>query len=231
MRYSDNEKITRDTYNQSGGQWMKTHQDRDYWLCEFAIFSWELDRLVGKKGKILDLCCGFGRDCKVFTEAGYEYVGVDFSEGLLEEARLLNPEREFMLANIRNLPFGDESFEGFWAVASLLHIEKENIRKVLLGIRNKLKKKAVGLIVLKEGEGEMIDEGKDWSQNGKRFFAYYGEDEFKAILEDCGFDIIGVRRRKEGKTTVWLEFFVQKNARLKQEIRKLLNAAVKEYGA
>lgn len=38
-------------------------------------------------GKILEVGSGGGRDAKDLIEMGYEYIGIDISKGLLEEAK------------------------------------------------------------------------------------------------------------------------------------------------
>lgn len=68
-------------------------------------------------GKYLDVGCGLGtlareiekkhRDIKVSY-----YCGIDFAEGMLGEAKKLNPpSNDFIIADIEHLPFKEESFD------------------------------------------------------------------------------------------------------------------------
>lgn len=43
----------------------------------------------GLRGRVLDLCCGFGRHSLALSEIGFDVIGVDLSADLLEHARLL----------------------------------------------------------------------------------------------------------------------------------------------
>ncbi|MCC7011263.1 MAG: methyltransferase domain-containing protein [Planctomycetes bacterium] len=71
----------------------------------------------GLRGRVLDLCCGFGRHTLLLAESGLDVVGLDLSDELLLQARAL-PEFERWLAgrlvrgDARELPFRDQCFDG-----------------------------------------------------------------------------------------------------------------------
>jgi ubiquinone/menaquinone biosynthesis C-methylase UbiE len=62
---------------------------------------------------ILDCPCGFGRHSAVLARAGFRVTGADRSEPLLVEARnrAAGHEVEFVQADYRELPFGDDRFD------------------------------------------------------------------------------------------------------------------------
>lgn len=64
-----------------------------------------------KKGKALDLGCGTGNYTVELHKRGFDVVGVDLSEKMLEIARGKLPDVEFVRASAYNLPFNDESFD------------------------------------------------------------------------------------------------------------------------
>jgi len=205
----DSAAITQDTYNRAAKDWMVEHNDPWYWLKESEIFKKLLP-----KGKILDIGCGYGRDCHLFFPSyDYEYLGLDFSSELLREARWLFPSAQFVMADMRHMPFCENSFDCFWASASLLHIEKNEIMKVLNDARRIMRDNAMGFIALKKGESEgiIVDNSHKhgWAVEDRRFFAYYERDEFHGILENCGFRVLELGERKSGLYTTWLEFFVE----------------------
>jgi ubiquinone/menaquinone biosynthesis C-methylase UbiE len=82
-------------------------------------------------GKLLEVGCGNGRQAQEFLDFGYEYVGVDASEGLLSIAREKNPTGTFSLQNVYSMDFPDLTFDGFWANAILLHIPRERLEDAL----------------------------------------------------------------------------------------------------
>ena len=68
-------------------------------------------------GKVLDLCCGTGDISTILLQAREDLhvTGADFSPNMLSVAksRFQNEERiELLLADARNLPFEDNSFDG-----------------------------------------------------------------------------------------------------------------------
>ncbi|MFA4880541.1 MAG: methyltransferase domain-containing protein [Candidatus Doudnabacteria bacterium] len=117
---------------------------------------------------------------------------------------------KFILMNFYKLNFPRNHFDGFWAAASLLHIPKRRVAKVLRAIRKIIKPQGVGFIALKEKRH--LDEGiiKEKKHGGiERYFAFYTKSEFKKILEQNGFEILKNHIRQEEDTN-WLCYFVKK---------------------
>lgn len=64
------------------------------------------------RGKqVLDIGCGHGRHLRVLEEAGARACGIDLSRVLLAEARRLRAGESVVLADMRALPFGDQTFD------------------------------------------------------------------------------------------------------------------------
>lgn len=85
-------------------------------------------------GKILDLGCGNGRLLKVLQSANkkFEYLGVDFSFNLLEQARQQFSEYSFQEADMAKVDFPPASFDVVCLVASLHHLDSKKEREELL---------------------------------------------------------------------------------------------------
>jgi ubiquinone/menaquinone biosynthesis C-methylase UbiE len=65
-------------------------------------------------GDLLDVPCGFGRHAIPLARAGYQVVGADRSQALLDEARRRAGDGqapELVRADYRELPFADASFD------------------------------------------------------------------------------------------------------------------------
>ena len=80
-----------------------------------------------KKGeKALDVCCGTGDITLSIARQGLETIGVDFSPGMLEQARRRNSasaQATFIEADALKLPFGNDHFDLLTIAYGLRNIE------------------------------------------------------------------------------------------------------------
>jgi len=83
----------------------------DFWWRHLLVRSAsEKSKTQNPKSKILDLACGTGDVSLVLQRAGFEVVGGDFCEPMLERARAKGV-KETVVADALNLPFTDASFD------------------------------------------------------------------------------------------------------------------------
>lgn len=196
------------TYDRIAPQFSKAHLRPDFWRPEFNAFK----RLVPGK-KVIDIGCGTGRDAVLFTKARFDYVGVDASRGMLSVARKRARAGKLILMSFYDLKFPAHAFDGFWAAASLLHISKRRIGRVLRAIRRILKPHGIGFIRVKEKTN--LSEGllKEEKWGGiERYFSFYTQTEFAAALEKSGWRIVKsyTKRENDPDRTSWLCYFVKK---------------------
>jgi len=109
--------------------------------------------------KILDLGCGTGRDLETFFDLGFDAHGLDGSEELVRHAirRLGDPAR------VRHQSFQDfddapASWDGIWAMASLIHVPRECRHAIFETILASLKPGGIFMAYFKSGEDDIIDE-------------------------------------------------------------------------
>ena len=104
-----------------------------YNFRHWSIFRRELEALAPRwqKGRLLNLGCAHGPDFLPFT-ANFELYGVDFSAEMLKLARKYSQKFGFSVtlvaADIRRLPFPDETFDWAIAVATYHHINNREER-------------------------------------------------------------------------------------------------------
>jgi len=96
--------------------------------------AWVLEQGIG--GRILDLCCGFGRHSLALLDAGADVFGVDLSPQLLAQAATLpGGERlrgRLARADARVLPFRDACFDAVVVLfSSFGYFGDEGDRRVL----------------------------------------------------------------------------------------------------
>jgi len=100
----------------------------------------ELKKYIKKGEKVLDLGCGNGRLFKLFKGKNIKYIGVDFSEKMIQKAKEKHGDH-FQVADIFNLPFSDNYFYSIWSIAVFHHIPSKELQiKALQEIKRVLKK-------------------------------------------------------------------------------------------
>jgi ubiquinone/menaquinone biosynthesis C-methylase UbiE len=142
------------------------------------------DALAGDR--VLDVGCGPGSDAVVFADRGYDVVGADVTQSFLQTARE-DVDGAFCRADMRSLPFATGSFDGVWSSAALHHVPKADARAALAEFERVLREDGALFCSVKRGEGAGFEPDPDHGDGDDRFFAYYGGEEFEAMLEAAGF--------------------------------------------
>jgi ubiquinone/menaquinone biosynthesis C-methylase UbiE len=146
-------------------------------------------QLLQNGSKILDAGCGSGRDSRVLQNKGMKVTGVDLSEELLKIARSNNRDISFINADLRALPFPDQSFEGVWSHASLVHVA--SIKDAELIIREFYRVlKTDGMLHIYTQASTSVHSAIEQPKNGAgagRFFFKYVKEELRETLERVGF--------------------------------------------
>ena len=128
---------------------------------------------IPKGGHILDLGCGSGRDSVEFIKRGYKITAVDGSKELANAASKII-RQQVICSKFEDIKL-TETFDGIWASASLLHVNKNDIVDVIKNVSSNLKPNGIFYMSFKYGENEYIDEKG-------RYFNYYTEETFKEML-------------------------------------------------
>ena len=125
--------------------------------------------------RILDFGCGTGRDSKAFLNLGYDVTAIDGSEALCKIAQALTGLSVRCLDFRRYTPANDEIYEGIWACASLLHLQKGELLPVMKVLSQALIPGGAFYVSFKYGtfEGE---------RNG-RHFTDFTLEEFREFIK------------------------------------------------
>ena len=76
-----------------------------------------------KDGKTLDVGCGIGRDTNWLCQQGYQAIGIDASGRMLNYARSLYPDVDFILDNLPNLKTQEHvTLDNILCSAVLMHL-------------------------------------------------------------------------------------------------------------
>lgn len=191
---SPDEKKTLAAYESGGQGWSNQRMAFDLYQQELVDYS-----KIVPSGRILDIGSGNGRDALLLTEAGYKVDGLDISKTLLSVAKQECPEASFTLGSMYELPFEDQSFDGTWMVASLLHIPREKAALPIQEARRVVKDQGGLFLTVKAGEGEALV-----AQGGMddRLFVYWQEDPLVELVEAHGWKVEKVARRVIGESWI-----------------------------
>ncbi|HPT84118.1 MAG TPA: class I SAM-dependent methyltransferase [Limnochordia bacterium] len=124
--------------------------------------------------KVLDAGCGSGRDSLFFKNQGFQVTAFDASKEMVKLASELL-DQKVLLMSFEDLSL-TEQYDGIWACASLLHVEKAKLSRVVAELAKHLKDGGVFYISFKYGREEYWKEG--------RFFNHLDEDTLKEILQE-----------------------------------------------
>ena len=202
---------TKKTYDTIAADYSKANF-KPIWVEEFKTYA---SLVPGKK--ILDIGSGAGRDAVIFTEAGFDYTGIDASQAMLDVAKERAPKGTYKQMDFYNLDFPGDTFDGFWAAASFLHVPKSEVVPCILEARRILKKGGIGFISVKQKEKDGMNEGlitqERFGGTISRYFAFYDPEEFNKYITDSDLEVIdeAMYHEDDERHTVWLGYFVKKN--------------------
>ncbi len=137
---------------------------------------------------VLDLGCGTGFSAEYFASKGMKVEGVDFSKNMIAIAKRNYPNLKFSIADMREFD-PDEEKDAVWAGYSLFHFEQDQMERVIERIKTYLKPSGILGLVFQVGHGE-IEPQEPFLQDRKIYIHLYTENEFVAILEKHGFEVI-----------------------------------------
>jgi len=93
------------------------------------------------ESKVLDLGCGTGFSLNVLKKSGMKTFGVDISLEMLKYAK----KKSFAvaLADMKSLPFKDESFDNLISISAIQWAEASEYEEIIREIRRVIKNEAV----------------------------------------------------------------------------------------
>ncbi len=203
-------KETIEWYNQNA----EKYAEASYRVTPTVLINRFLD-LLPQNPDILDAGCGAGKDARVFNARGANVIGLDKSNELIAEAKKRNPTVKFEEGDFLNLRFGNGSFDGVWAHASLVHSDTvEDTRIALEEFHRVLRDEGILHVYVKAQLGDNKTEvvRDPLSNNQERFFRYYTEGEMKGLVTDVSFQIIETDMQNDlhgRKNTKWIALFAR----------------------
>jgi len=188
----------------------------------FGVIARDFLKRVGlERPKILEAGCGDGRDAETLTDIGEDVTGIDQSTGLIQIEKERRKDIRYTVGNFLQLPYEDESFDGVWSRASLVHLENsEDVDHAIAEFSRVLRSGGCLYLFVKKQCGDCKTEVvSDTLSNHRRFFRYYTEDELKEVLNKNCFtvDEMVTENDPHGRNEIkWVRVFAYKNGTSKQ---------------
>jgi SAM-dependent methyltransferase len=152
--------------------------------------------------QILDFGCGPGRDLKAFADHGHMPVGLDGTPEFIRMAR--DQGFEAWEQNFLKLDLPICFFDGIFANASIFHVPRQELPRVLGELWSTLKPRGVLFSSNPRGDNQ-----EGW--NNGRYGAYHDLEEWRTLLGSAGFIELGnyyrpaglPRNRQNWLATIW----------------------------
>jgi SAM-dependent methyltransferase len=185
-------------YDYIAEQWHSSLRDQTYVNRVLGYVDKVLEGLP-PGAKVLDLGCGTGDPvARHITRRGYQVIGVDQSKGMLEIAKRVVPEAEFIHCDMVEIQFSDK-FAAAVAWDSIFHVERKHHSAIYRKLANSLE---AGRRLLLSAGGSGVDSGvadsaADDSVEGFTsemfghtfFYSGYEPQVARGLLEAEGFSI------------------------------------------
>jgi tRNA (uracil-5-)-methyltransferase TRM9 len=174
-----------------------------YNFRHWSIFQTELEALARRwrKGKLLNVGCAHGPDFLPFKD-GFELYGVDFSAEMLKFAEKYAKKFGFAvklaLADVRKLPYPDESFDWAISVATYHHLGGGEHQAALKELKRVLKPGGEAFItVWNKWQPKFWFKRKEvrvpWRTKDKTLYRHYylfSYRELQKLAKEAGFEVI-----------------------------------------
>jgi SAM-dependent methyltransferase len=162
-------------------------------------------RIVPPGSRVLEIGSGSGRDALALERAGLSVRRTDITPAFVEllraaghEADQLDPLHDDLADPVAP----GTTYDGVWADASLLHVDREDLPTVLARLALATRPGGGLFMSVKEGDGE------DWSIHGNvtapRFFTFWRDEPLRSAAEAAGWSVRDVARTDGRDGERWL---------------------------
>lgn len=152
---------------------------------------------------VLDAGCGSGRDARALAAHDLPILGVDLSQGMLDEAgertarRLPQGSIRYVLMDLRRLELPDACCRGVWCSASLLHLPRRTAPRAMAELARVARRGAPVAVFLKaRREHEDLERFIQYEHadtpDAPRFYSFYTADEARELVESAGLTVTDI---------------------------------------
>jgi|WetSurMetagenome_2_1015567.scaffolds.fasta_scaffold295362_2 tRNA (uracil-5-)-methyltransferase TRM9 len=175
-----------------------------YNFRHYSIFRFELEALARRwqKGRLLNVGSGHGADFLPFKDC-FDLYGVDFSAEMIKLARRYSHKFNFpahlQVANARQLPFANWTFDWAISVATYHHLKGKEVQLEALCELNRVLKPGAEAFLTVWNRCQLRfwfkkkELGVPWRVKGRTIYRYYylfTYGEFENLVKKAGFQVL-----------------------------------------
>ena len=188
MDYKD---IVKTGYNQIAQRYLSertTDSEDVHLLADFM-------ELLSPDAKVLDAGCGAGIPITRLLAERFDVIGVDFSAAQIELARQQVPNAKFLCADLTDLHFPEEFFDGICSYYAIIHIPREEHQGLLGKFHRMLSTSGIALLCL--GAENLVDDIDENFLGAQMYWSHFDSGTYRKMLKEIGFSIIWSKHIKD----------------------------------
>lgn len=197
-------------------QYYETHSaelSKRYETAEVDLLHQRLLDTFPKGSHLLEVGCGSGREAAFLMERGYSVNCIEASGTMISRAIELHPELKGLIITCRipeECPVAGKTYDGIYAIASIMHLEKQEVLSALELFYSLLVKGGKLLFSVPLSRPDLKESGYD---SKGRYFLLLSEKEWINIIQNTGFYHIITSTNPDGmgrKEITWLNCIAEK---------------------
>jgi len=156
---------------------------------------------------LLEIGSGSGRDMNYLIKKGFDIIGIDGSEKMINEAGKSFPLIKDKLIHSElpyHFPSLEIKFDGFYSIATLMHFKVEELDILFEKLFQYLKPNSPAYITVSGKRNIQLP-------NDKRFFLELSKEKWIEIFKYNNFEIFKVKENQDytGRNIIWYTFFLR----------------------
>jgi SAM-dependent methyltransferase len=173
------------------------------------LYSSMFKEWLPKRGKVMDIGCGSGRDLANLLTSGFKATGVDISGEMIDAAIIHYPELagKISISGLPALPGIEDTFDGVLCSAVLQHIPDSSLYESFRSIRKLLKDE--GLFIISFPVNYPGINSKTNRDAEGRLFYIRPKEKYRFLIEKQRFELIKNSVQKDSLGREGVEWGIQ----------------------